>query len=206
MFTYLGFALCIVAIGVFLGSLRGGEVVKTVGSGIVPKGLLTVELVIIILLSATLTLFCSNLLGIPLSTSEVTIGSVVGVGVAYKALFVNNIMVIVAFWILIPLIAFMIAWIAGRFITKLEKRDRRWRGEQGWWKHGLMLLVIMAGFIEAFSAGMNNVANAVGPLVGANLIATDKGILWGGIFVALGAILLGGRVLELRICHCCRAL
>jgi sulfate permease len=162
----------------------------------VPKGLLTVELVIIILLSATVTLFCSNLMGIPLSTSEVTIGSVVGVGVAYKALFVNHILVIVGFWIGVPLVAFMIAWIAGRLIIKLEKKDKRWRGEIGWWKRGLTLLVIAAGFTEAFSAGMNNVANAVGPLVGANLLDAEKGVFWGGIFVALGAILLGGRVLE----------
>lgn len=48
-------------------------------------------------------------------------------------------------------------------------------GESGGWKKGLMLLVIVAGFIEAFSAGMNNVANAVGPLVGANLIGTGQG-------------------------------
>jgi sulfate permease len=190
-------ALCIVAVGVFSGAyLGGGEVVKTVGSGIVPKGLLTVELVIIILVSATVTLFCSNLMGIPLSTSEVTIGSVVGVGVAYKALFVNSILVIVAFWVIIPLVAFIIAWIAGRFIIKLEKRDKRWRGQSGGWKQGLTLLVIAAGFLEAFSAGMNNVANAVGPLVGANLIGAEKGIFWGGLFVALGAIFLGGRVLE----------
>jgi sulfate permease len=189
-------ALFLVAIGVFLGALSGGEVVKTVGSGIVPKGLLTVELVIIILLSATLTLFCSNLMGIPLSTSEVTIGSVVGVGVAYKALFINNILVIVSFWVLVPVVAFGLAWGVGYFIIKLERRDKRWKGESGGWKRGLTLLVIAAGFTEAYSAGMNNVANAVGPLVGANLIDANQGVVWGGVFVALGAILMGGRVLE----------
>jgi sulfate permease len=189
-------ALFLVAIGVFLGALSGGEVVKTVGSGIVPKGLLTVELVIIILLSATLTLFCSNLMGIPLSTSEVTIGSVVGVGVAYKSLFINNILVIVSFWVLVPVVAFLLAWGVGYFIIKLERRDKRWKGESGGWKRGLTLLVIAAGLTEAYSAGMNNVANAVGPLVGANLIEANQGVVWGGIFVALGAILMGGRVLE----------
>jgi sulfate permease len=52
------------------------------------------------------------------------------------------------------------------------------------------------GLFEAFSAGMNNVANAVGPLVGANIMSTGDGIFWGGLCVALGAILLGQRVLE----------
>jgi sulfate permease len=191
-------ALILVAIGVFAGAyLGGGQVVKTLGSGIIPTSLLTVHLVIVILLSATVTLFTSNLLGIPLSTSEVTVGSVVGIGVAYEVLFVKNIMTIVFFWVAVPLVAFLLAWGAGYLIRYLERKDAKWRGVgNGKWKKLLMLLVVTAGFVEAFSAGMNNVANAVGPLVGAGLMSVDAGVLWGGLFVSLGAILLGGRVLE----------
>ncbi|MCZ8522220.1 MULTISPECIES: inorganic phosphate transporter [Paenibacillus] len=191
-------ALCLVAVGVFLGAyLGGGEVVKTLGSGIIPSGLLTVPLVIIILLSATVTLFGANMLGIPLSTSEVTVGAVVGVGIAYESVYAHSLLLIVSFWIALPVVAFALAWGMGHGIRKLERRDARWKGEgDGWWTKGLMGLVIVAGFTEAFSAGMNNVANAVGPLVGAGVMGTDQGILWGGLFVAAGALLLGGRVLE----------
>lgn len=191
-------ALGLVAVGVFLGAyLGGGKVVKTLGSGIIPPDLLSVHLVIIILLAAAVTLFSANLMGIPLSTSEVTVGSVVGVGVAYEVLYVKNILVIVSFWIIIPIIAFLLAWGMGYAIRRLERRDARWKGEgDGWWKKGLMLLVLTAGFIEAFSAGMNNVANAVGPLVGAGLMSAGNGVFWGGLFVAAGALLLGGKVLE----------
>lgn len=56
--------------------------------------------------------------------------------------------------------------------------------------------MLVAGFFEAFSAGMNNVANAVGPLVAAGVLDVGKGTLYGGAFVALGALLLGRRVLE----------
>ncbi|MFC0215137.1 anion permease [Paenibacillus chartarius] len=191
-------ALCIVAAGVFLGAyLGGGEVVKTLGSGIIPSSLLTVHLVIIILLSSTITLFGANLLGIPLSTSEVTVGAVVGVGVAYEKLFVSKLLVIVSFWFILPVIAFLFAWGAGCIIRRLERSNPKWRGEgKGWWTKALMLLVALAGFTEAFSAGMNNVANAVGPLVGAGLMGTGSGVFWGGLFVAAGALLLGGRVLE----------
>jgi len=43
---------------------------------------------------------------------------------------------------------------------------------------------------------MNNVANAIGPLVGANLVSMGTGILLGGICIATGAMFLGGNVLQ----------
>lgn len=192
-------SLIFVSIGVFLGAyFGGGEVIKTLGKGIIAdQSLLTVETVIIILIGATLTLFASNLLAVPLSTSEVTVGSIVGVGVAYQSLFVNNILVIVSFWVIVPVVAFLISLLAGYIIRYLEKRNPSLAGKgKGLWSKVLVFTVIGAGVFEAFSAGMNNVANAVGPLVGAGLMSADNGLLWGGIFVALGAILLGGRVLE----------
>jgi sulfate permease len=191
-------ALLIVAAGVFLGAyLGGGEVVKTLGSGIIPTDLLDVNIVIIIMLSATVTLFGANMMGIPLSTSEVTVGSVVGVGVAFSVLYVQNVLVIVSIWLVIPFIAFSFTWGIGRLIRHLERRNPRLRGAgNGRWRKILVILLVGAGFMEAFSAGMNNVANAVGPLVGAGMMSPTSGLLWGGLFVALGAILLGGRVLH----------
>lgn len=191
-------ALPLVAVGVCLGAyLGGGEVVKTLGSGIIPAQLLTVQVVMIILLSATVSLFAANLMGIPLSTSEVTVGSVIGVGVAYQSLFISKILTIVSFWLVIPLIAFLLAWGIGTYIRKLERKNANWRGfGSKQWRNVLIGIVIAAGFLEAFSAGMNNVANAVGPIVGAGILQTNQGIVIGALFVGLGAIVLGGRVLE----------
>lgn len=155
-----------------------------------PQDYITVKVVIIILISATSSLFFANLLGIPLSTSEVTVGAVVGVGIAYKVLFVRSLLVIISFWIIVPLVAFVIALVFGKLLYKLQNRgllkDRPI----------LTVLLVLAGFFEAFSAGMNNVANAVGPLVGAGMMDVTMGIVLGGAFVALGAMLLGKRVLE----------
>jgi sulfate permease len=184
-------ALLICAAGVFAGAvLGGGEVVKTISAGIIPQDIINVKIVLIIIISATSSLFVANLLGIPLSTSEVTVGSVVGVGIAYQVLFVNSLLVIMLFWVIVPVAAFGLAWIFGKGLYTLQNKgilqDRPW----------LTVILIFAGFLEAFSAGMNNVANAVGPLVGAGLISVSKGIWIGGAFVALGAILLGKKVLE----------
>ena len=184
-------ALLICSVGVFSGAvLGGGEVVKTISSGIMPQEYITVKIVIIILISATSSLFFANLLGIPLSTSEVTVGAVVGVGIAYKVLYIKSLLVIILFWVIVPIIAFIIAFVFGKWLYKLRVK--------GLLKDHLILtiLLVFAGFFEAFSAGMNNVANAVGPLVRAGMMGVTTGILLGGAFVALGAMLLGKRVLE----------
>ncbi|OIK15732.1 anion permease [Bacillus sp. MUM 116] len=189
-------AMVLVAIAAFLGAiLGGGEVVKTIGKGIIPTSILSIEMVALILAAATLTLFIANLMGIPLSTSEVTVGAIVGAGIAYKKLYFDSLTVIVAFWIIVPIVSFLITFVLGKLINKAEKQ---WPSltKQGKWKKWLAILLVIGGCFEAFSAGMNNVANAVGPLVGAGMLTATKGIWIGGLFVAIGAILLGGKVIE----------
>src|SRR3954463_5372840 len=105
-------AMILVSIAAFFGAvLGGGEVVKTIGEGIIPSNLLTIKLVVLILTGATLTLFIANMLGIPLSTSEVTVGSIVGAGIAFKSLYINSLMVIVLFWVIVPIISFVITFL-----------------------------------------------------------------------------------------------
>lgn len=188
-------ALLICGVCVFLGAvLGGGEVVKTIGSGIVPPQTFSVKVVVIVLFAATMTLFLANLLGIPLSTSEVTVGSVIGVGIAFRSLYTTKIIWIISFWIIVPFIAFFFAFIIGKGILRLEKKYAAFF--QGKWEKMWMIILVGTGCFEAFSAGMNNVANSVGPLVGANLLTVAEGTLYGGLFVALGAFLFGSRVME----------
>ncbi len=189
-------ALLLVAVAALIGGLIGsGAVVETVGEGIIPADILTVQIVVIILASATLTLFIANLMGIPLSTSEVTVGAIVGVGIAFQSLYTANILRIVAFWILVPVVAFFIAFVGCKLILWLEHKYP-WIKNGGKYKKGFQIAVILAGILEAFSAGMNNVANAIGPLVGAHLLSENIGILAGSLCLAIGAVALGGRVLE----------
>jgi sulfate permease len=86
--------------------------------------------------------------------------------------------------------AFLITYLLSKFSPKLHINPEGKRGKV------LVYGVIASGFFEAFSAGMNNVANSIGPLVGAGLISVSNGIFWGGLFVSLGALLLGRKVLE----------
>ncbi|WP_212031214.1 inorganic phosphate transporter [Cytobacillus depressus] len=189
-----GLALMLCSIAVFLGAwLGGGEVVKTIGSGIVPSSTFTVPIALIVLASAALSLFLANIFGIPLSTSEVAVGSIIGAGIVYQSVYVWNLLWIMSFWLITPLAAFIIAvfvsyLLKSTFIKRIMKAPKA--------VPFLAILVVFMGLFEAFSAGMNNVANAVGPLVGAGILSTGSGILWGGLFVAFGVVLLGRRVLE----------
>ncbi|MEW9500330.1 inorganic phosphate transporter [Jeotgalibacillus marinus] len=187
-------ALGICGVAIFLGAwFGGGEVVKTIGSGIVPENTFTTAIALIVVASATLSLFLANVLGIPLSTSEVTVGAVVGAGIVYQSVFVGKLLVIVLFWFITPIVAFLIAVMATALLK--IKLIKAWVNAPKSAKV-LSLLVLIMGLFEAFAAGMNNVANAIGPLVGAGLLSTNGGIFWGGLFVAIGAFLLGKRVLE----------
>lgn len=187
-------ALSLCAVGIFLGSLLGSkEVIKTIGTGLIPSSLLSIELVLIILTSACATLFFANMIGIPLSTSEVTVGSVVGVGIAYQTVYFKHVLSVVVWWIIIPIVAFFFAFLVGKLTGKLIQKNTLPKVKN---KRMLIFFVVLAGFFEAFSAGMNNAANAIGPLVGANFLSIEKGMLLGGLFVAIGALTLGGRVLE----------
>lgn len=188
-------ALILVAIAVFAGATFGGsEVVKTLSKGLIPENSVTIEIALIMLLAATSTLFIANITGIPLSTSEVTVGSVVGVGIALKSLQTGKLFLILSTWILLPITAYLIAYVLGKIVEKPLNHQLKTNGT--YLKRVLTILVILASTYEAFSAGMNNVANAVSPLVAANLIDTSRATILGGAFVALGAIVLGGKVLE----------
>ncbi|GGE71187.1 inorganic phosphate transporter [Priestia taiwanensis] len=187
-------ALILCGICIVIGSVVAGDkVTKTISSGIAPQTIFTVEVVVVTLIAATLSLFIANMLGIPLSTSEITIGAVAGVGIAFEMLYIQQLVLIIMFWFIVPVVAFGISYVTGKGILSFTKRRPHIEAK---WKKPLTFLVILAACAEAFSAGMKNVANAIGPLVSANLLGMQDAALYGGLFVALGAFLLGRKVLE----------
>ena len=188
-------ALLICGIGIFLGAALGGaEVTKTLGSAIIPESIISANIALIILASASISLFLANISGIPLSTSEVTVGAIVGVGIAYQTLFIEKILFIVLIWLLVPLVSFLLVYLANKVIKIMEQK--LYFLSKGKWPIVLAVLVVFTGFLEAFSAGMNNVANAMGPVIAAGIMDINVGIIIGGLLVALGAFFLGSNVIE----------
>ncbi len=188
-------AQALVAIAVLAGGILAGEaVVRTLGSGLVDSSHFTIGLTLVVLLSATVPLAVANLIGIPLSTSEVTVGAIVGMGAAVGSLAVGYLGVIVLAWVLLPLVAFAITALVARIVYRLPINQKPHSNPA--MKGLLTALMIAGGVYTAFSAGANNVANAVGPLVAAGIFSVSNGLVVGGVAVALGALVLGGRVLE----------
>lgn len=190
-------ALLLVAVFVILGAaIGGGPVALTIGSGLIDTSGVGPALVLVILSSACLTLFAANLLAIPLSTSEVTVGAVVGVGIALGGVYVEKLVFVLASWLVLPLVTFTLTMMTRRVIIPFFEVRLAAAKNKKTVRRAISALLIGAGCYQAFAAGMNNVANAVGPLMSAHLMDLSLALILGGIGMAVGALLLGRRVLE----------
>ncbi|WP_058309229.1 inorganic phosphate transporter [Gracilibacillus massiliensis] len=186
------YALLIAGIGAVIGAVLGGQfVTNTLGKGIIPEQILDVKVACIILIVAAFTIMITNYIGIPLSTSEVTVGAIIGVGLSYQQLNIYTILWIISFWVIVPVVAFLVTFL-------LEKLRLRFKDRVHFRPSAKVLasILLLTGIIEAMAAGMNNVANALGPLVGAGIVSMEFGLPFMAIIVAFGSIFFGGRVLE----------
>ncbi len=158
-FLFVGF--------VILGSVvLGKNVAITLGQEIVPPLFIGKKALIVIFVSAGSSMFISNLMKIPQSTSLVTVAAIAGVGAYYRKVNLPVIAGLIPFWILLPLISYFIT----RYITGLIYPPRKgnfWVYERFiHHREKLKKFVIITGCYSAFSVGANNVANVAGPLIG----------------------------------------
>ncbi|MBW6470232.1 MAG: inorganic phosphate transporter family protein [Methanosarcinaceae archaeon] len=190
-------AVILIAIFSLLGAVfSGSEVIKTLGKGIVPGDTITLTAAIIAITAAGLTMSFANLIRVPISTSQAAVGAVTGIGIFYGVLDTHLLSKIIGWWVVTPLFAFVLAYIAGKYLHPIllywlvdhesEEKIRKI----------INLLLVVSGCYVAYSAGANNAANAVGPLVGAGFMTQTNGAIVGGLAIGAGAILLGGRILD----------
>ncbi len=67
---------------------------------------------------------------------------------------------------------------------------------QGWYGNMVVIVAAMLGFYMALNIGANDVANNMGPAVGAKAITIGGAIIIAAIFEAAGAIIAGGDVVN----------
>lgn len=162
---------------VVLGALLVGRpVAHTLGSRIIPSDLLDINTVIIISISATISLAIANVLRVPQSTSMVSVGAILGVGLYYHQFYAQTFWLLIPFWLLMPILGYLFTYLLGRMVYP-PRRSNFWIYEKLVnHRKRLALFVIIASCYNAFSVGTNNVSNAVGPLVGAGLLDVTLGL------------------------------
>ncbi|OGS43441.1 MAG: hypothetical protein A2539_10680 [Elusimicrobia bacterium RIFOXYD2_FULL_34_15] len=168
---------------VVLGAiLLGHNVTKTLGGGILQKNYFSFNIVLIILFSSSLGLFIANVLKVPQSTSWATVFSIVGSGVSIGHINWEKFLIIIPFWIILPLASYFLTLF---FYSKIypPKFKNLWVYEKIFINEKtIKKLSIIASCYVAFAIGTNNVANAVGPLVAGGFI---KNITFGLFFIGL---------------------
>src|SRR3989338_5715773 len=167
--------------------LLGGEVSKTLSKGIIAAELINRQSTLIILFSATLSLFVANMMHIPQSTSLSTLASLWGVGLFHSQINVGKIYYLLTCWIIATIISFTVIYWITRYIYPPKHRNFWIYEKVVQHREHLKKIVILTSCYKAFAQGTNNVANAVGPLFGAGLIGLAEGLLVMGLFFGGGA-------------------
>ena len=170
----------------------GQEVSKTLSKGIIPAHLLSINAVLIILSSATVSLFTANMMRIPQSTSLSTLAAICGVGVSYGAVAWGKIQYMSVCWVISTAVSFLAIYALTRYVYPPRKVNF-WVYENVLnHRERLTVLVIITSCYKAFAQGSNNVANAVGPMVAASLVDVNTGLLIMGIVFGIGAFVFTG--------------
>ena len=192
-------AVIIIAVFALLGALiAGAPVVKTLGSGLVPSEVLSshIGLVLIIFIIASIFVTWANVAKVPIATTHAIVCAIAGVGLYSSSLHTDKFFEILIWWIAAPLVAWIINFLMARYLYFRTLKYLAEKYSEKSINRILMLMITVSGTFLAFSAGANNSANAVGPLVGLGLIGTYQGAIIAGVAMGVGAILFGGRVLE----------
>ncbi|UCF10360.1 MAG: anion permease [Candidatus Bipolaricaulota bacterium] len=185
-------AILLVAVFVILGALlQGGNVMKTIGKGIVTSELPTIG-IIAALVSSGLFVTLATFFRIPVSTSQAIVGGVAGVGLSAGAeMNLAKIGTIAQVWVVCPiltgLLAFVIYWLSRTLLRRLSR--------ESFWQRAPNLLLILSACYVAFALGANDVGNAMGPIANLGIQSSWLGLLGGGA-LAVGALTFGRRVTE----------
>ncbi len=187
-------AAILVSVFAVLGAiLQGGGVMKTVGKGIVTTEL-SVTAVVIALLCSGVFVTVATLLRLPVSTSQVIVGGIAGVGLAVGAdLNVGTIISIAEVWVICPILTAIIAmgifWVSKVLLQRTSRNS--------YWQTAPHVLLILSACYLAFSLGANHVGTAMGPITNLGL---EISTLWlsvlGGFAMASGTLTFGHRVTQ----------
>lgn len=191
-------ALILFAIFVIIGAIfLGKNVTVTIGKHLLPQGFINFDVALIILGSAAVSLFLANMLKIPQSTSQVTVGAAVGAGLYFKHLNLNALLFkILPMWVVLPLSSYLLTFLIYNSIYPPEHDNLHIYQKIFANKKKIRISSLITSCYVAFAIGTNNVANAVGPLFGAGILGIGAGLILIAPLFGIGAQMMGRGPLE----------
>jgi len=184
-------ALMVSAFAILGAMLQGGNVMKTIGKGIVTSELPMIAIITALICSG-LFVTLATLFRLPVSTSQSIVGGVAGVGLAAGAnMNYATLLRIGQVWILCPILTGVLAVIVYSLSNLVLKRLK----QDSIWQRTPHALLILSACYVSFSMGANNVGNAMGPIANLGIQPSWLGAA-GGVALAIGTLTFGKRVTE----------
>lgn len=196
----------------------GGGVSEKVGSDLVGGQAMTSAMVFAILISMALwLLLASTTKGLPISTTQCIVGSVIGIALSAPLLGESGwgsesinwqvVFEILLGWILSPIFGFIIAGIVYSGVKRIQSRAKGLASLERQERAAAYLLAVFL-IVISLSRGGNDVANAVAPFVSLPEFNSMIDLGWiqvnaiviplliAGIGMALGLIVIGRKVIR----------
>lgn len=185
-------ALIVAAVLAFVGAAFLSHGVElTVGQHIVAPSRVTVGDATVVVASASALTFLYNRLRIPVSTIQILIFAVAGMGVAagIPVAWGQAVLSLAIVWVVAPAVGLATGYVGTAVLDRItNKRDRapRW----------LPALLLVMGGAAALTMGANDVSNASGVLVMTGLMTPLQAGALAGLFMAIGILTWGRGLLE----------
>jgi sulfate permease len=190
-------SILLFSVFVILGAiLLGGGVARTLSGGIISVDIFSMELALIIMFSATFSLFLANLLKVPQSTSWLTVFALIGAAFSLKCFDSGKVLSIMSLWLILPISSFIITFLLFKQIYPPRQSNFWFYEKTQVWSKPIEKLSLLASCYVAFAIGSNNVANAVGPLAGSGIISSEAALLLLAPLFGLGGLSFGKGTLE----------
>ena len=184
-------AILLMSIFVILGALLEGPKCMLIMKDI---SKIDINTALISSISAALTVTFMIILGIPSSTSQAIMGSIVGGGIYLGSdLNINKLIKVVVCWIFTPLMAAVISYLLYHLFSYiLSNYFKGSRAFNFFIKWGL----IISGCYGSYSLGANNVANTTGVYFNSGILGAEQASAIGGIAIAFGVLTYSYRIMD----------